>query len=328
MIIKHKLHTRINSIKEEPDGLDFYFNSQNTCVKFINFLQSIVPVTFKQSKQLMGADLKSNVYNFKFTYSVEIPPICRDDLVCLPSKVAQQMGNISPLVLCYKISNVMYFIDPFTLQMGDIADASRYWSIAFRAIASRNQLVEYVIIDIDIVQRKGKFALAEATVARSETMGTTSKSYFTLTHLGNILNVGDSVLGYDLENSNFNDADIVPMKGRVVRSEVMLVKKSYPRKNRPRHWKLANLEIDTGDIKEKKIKMRTAERHNEEFLRDIEEDPEMRSQINLYKSETALQADMDVEDEDLSDLPPILMEELIDKMDDLSLGAVNDEEDN
>jgi len=124
----------------------------------------------------------------------------------------------------------MYFMDPFTLQIGEIADPSRYWAHGFRPIGSRERLEEFVVLDIDIIQsnyQKGKYALAEATVVKAQTMGKSSKSYFTITHLGNVLNVGDSVYGYDLENANFNDSDIAPMKGRQVRSEIILVKKAF-----------------------------------------------------------------------------------------------------
>jgi len=321
------------SIKEESGGLDFYFNNQNSCVKFINFLQTIVPVTFKQSKQLVGADTKSNVYNYKFTYSVEIPPLCKDDLVCLPLKLANQLGNISPLVLCHKISNIIYFIDPFTLQVGEIADPTRYWAHSFRPISTRERLVEFVVLDIDIIgshgrHNNGKYALAEATVVKAQTMDKSSKSYITYTHLGNILNVGDSVYGYDLENANFNDADIAPMKSRQVRSEIILVKKAYPlrrQKTRQRHWKLAQLTIETGDGKSKKGRHVVEDRNYEEFLRDIEEDPELRSQLNLYKASEKDEMQTDATDLE-DDFPEVQMDELLDMIEDLKL-ETNDEED-
>jgi len=313
--------------------LDFFFHNQSSCVKFINFLQTIVPVTFKQSKQLIGADLKSNVYNYKFTYSVEIPPICKDDLVCLPLKLANQLGNISPLVLCHKISNVIYFMDPFTLQVGEIADPSRYWAHGFRPIGSRERLEEFVVLDIDIIRsnyQKGKYALAEATVVKAQTMGKSSKSYFTITHLGNILAVGDSVYGYDLENANFNDSDIAPMKGRQVRSEIILVKKAFAnrrKKIRQRHWKLSQLTIETGDGKEKKGHQVDQDRNYEEFLRDLEEDPEMRSQVNLYKVAEAPES-MHTEGTDIEDdFPDVGVDELLDMVDDLTLGGDTNEDD-
>jgi len=271
----------------------------------------------------MGADLKSNIYNFKFTYSIEIPPLCRDDLVCLPTKLAQHLGNIPPLVLCQKISSNIFFIDPFTLQIGEITEPSRYWKYGFKAIATRSSLVEYLIIDIDIIQYKGKYALAEATVAKADSMSKNSQSYFTVTHLGNILNVGDSALGYDLENSNFNDSDIVSLKGHVIRSEVILVKKLYRRKNRPRHWKLANLEIEAADNKDKKTKIRMSERDQEDFMREVEEDTDIRSQILLFKTGVPLPTESDMEDD--NELPPIPMEELTEMIDNLQIGGEEDE---
>jgi len=96
-------------------------------------------------------------------------------------------------------------------------------------------------------------------------------------------------------------------------------------KNRTRHWKLANLEIDTGEGKDKKSKIRTTERENEEFLRDLEEDTEMRSQITLFKTGAPpppVESDM----EDENELPPIPVDELTDMIDDLHLGGDEDEE--
>jgi len=319
MIIKHKAQSRILNIKEEPDGLDFYFHTQTACVKFINFLQSIVPVTFKQSKQLISADVKSNTYNYKFTYSIELPPICKDDLVCLPSKLANQLGNISPLVLCTKVSNILYFIDPFTAQVTEIPEPSRYWSYAFKSISTRDLLTEFIILDIDIIDRKpNKYALAEATVARADSMGTSDKTFFTVTHLGNILNIGDSVYGYDLENSNFNENDITALKGKTVRSEVILVKKHYERRKR-RYWKLAQLAIEEGEAKDRKGRQTSRDRNVDDFMNDLEEDPELRSQINLYKVDDLPETEESQMDD--NDLPAVAIDELQDLVEDLTLGV-------
>ena len=37
----------------------------------------------------MSHDANSNVYNYKYTYAVEIVPICKDDLLFLPARLAQ-----------------------------------------------------------------------------------------------------------------------------------------------------------------------------------------------------------------------------------------------
>lgn len=49
----------------------------------------------KGSEQLISNDTHSNTSNYKFTYSVEIVPICKDDLVVVPKPLAKSWGNIS-----------------------------------------------------------------------------------------------------------------------------------------------------------------------------------------------------------------------------------------
>lgn len=66
-------------------------------------LQAVVPCKFRHDKQLVSHDTHSASYNYKYTFSVEIVPICKDDLICLPPKIAQQHGQIGPLVLCTKV---------------------------------------------------------------------------------------------------------------------------------------------------------------------------------------------------------------------------------
>jgi hypothetical protein len=49
----------------------------------------------KSSEQLISSEKQSNTANYKFTYSVEIVPVCKDDLVCLHSSQAKAWGNIT-----------------------------------------------------------------------------------------------------------------------------------------------------------------------------------------------------------------------------------------
>ena len=37
----------------------------------------------------------SNVYDYRYTFMVDIVPLCTDDIVCLPKKVANTLGCIS-----------------------------------------------------------------------------------------------------------------------------------------------------------------------------------------------------------------------------------------
>ncbi|KAJ2022078.1 ribosome-binding protein, partial [Coemansia sp. S85] len=64
----------------------------------------------------------------------------------------------------------------------------------------------------------------------------------------------------------------------------------------------------------------------ETFLRDLEEDPELRQSINLYKDSSAVRrpvTDMDDEDED-EEAPEVPLEELLE---DLTIGGGDDYDD-
>ena len=107
----------------------------------------------KESKELISADIHTSSYNFKYTLSVEIAPVCREDLICLPKQFARSNGNISPLVICHKVSDALHFIDPLTLQTATLS-AQMFWRSPFRGIAGRGQLTLYVVIDVILLGPK------------------------------------------------------------------------------------------------------------------------------------------------------------------------------
>jgi hypothetical protein len=67
--------------------------------------------------------------------------------------------------------------------------------------------------------------------------------------------------------------------------DVILVKKSFSdrRRRRRRKWKL-NTVVQPTEQKKKDVEAAAADYEN--FLRDLEEDPELRSNINIYKDPT------------------------------------------
>ena len=65
VILKHDAHKNTVSIKAAPNGLDFFFAERSSALKFLDFVQSVVPSRTKNSKQLISADLKSNTFNYK-----------------------------------------------------------------------------------------------------------------------------------------------------------------------------------------------------------------------------------------------------------------------
>jgi nonsense-mediated mRNA decay protein 3 len=92
--------------------------------RMLDFLMAVVPARFKTSEQLVSHDLQSNVYNFKvaegsndvpcaahhrnkdaqllpfsrrsqYTFSVEIVPVCKEDVVCMSKSLANHFGGMS-----------------------------------------------------------------------------------------------------------------------------------------------------------------------------------------------------------------------------------------
>ena len=49
------------------------------------------------SQTLISHDVQNNSFNYKSTYSVEIVPVCKDEVVCLPKKLAQSLGNMGQI---------------------------------------------------------------------------------------------------------------------------------------------------------------------------------------------------------------------------------------
>ena len=111
----------------------------------------------KTSKKLIGTDDKSNIANYKYTNFVEICPLCKDDLLFLPSKTARNLGNISQLVLVKNITSLIHLIDPLSGQTAQMS-AEVYWRDPIRPIitAARSKFVRYMILGKEAVIVKQK----------------------------------------------------------------------------------------------------------------------------------------------------------------------------
>ncbi|RIB12914.1 NMD3 family-domain-containing protein [Gigaspora rosea] len=313
LILKHHAHKDTINIKEAKDGLDFFYAHKSHAVKMVEFLNAVVPIKTKSSERLISADIHNNTSNSKFSYSVEIVPICKDDLVCLPLKVARSLGNISPLVLCYRVGNSIHIMDPNTLAVSEIS-TSVYWRQPFNSLATTKNLVEYYVLDVEpLGPTRGKYILAEILVARSSDFGKNDITFYARSHLGGILSPGDNVMGYDLSSSNFNDFAFDSLNQNYL-PDVVLVKKSYPQKRRKnrRNWKLKSLAKE-----EEKLDLERMDQDYELFLRDLEEDSELRQNVNLYKANNNNAMDIDTtveENNDEDDFPEVKLEELLDEL--------------
>jgi len=130
-----------------------------------------------------------------------------------------------------------------------------------------------------------------------ESSGVTNQIFHTRTHLGSTLQPGDTALGYFLTNANYNSESFADLPLSRI-PDIILVKKTYPnrrKKFKVRNWRLRSVAKEAGEEgdtsgargaigrmggrDQKKVK-----EDYEIFLRDLEEDPELRSGINLYKA--------------------------------------------
>lgn len=332
LILKHAAHRDTINIKEVHEGIDFFFGQRNHAEKFVDFLSSLIPVKSKKSQELISQDVHTSTKSYKFSFSVEIVPICKDDLVALPIKLAKSIGNISPLVLCYRIGTAVNLLDPNTLQIADIP-APIFWRSPFRTpIADVTDLVEFIVMDIEpLGPVKGRWMLSDCTVARSSDLGVNDTTYLCRTHLGNVLHPGDSVMGYMMTGTQFNN----PMFELIEESkqyastipDVVLVKKSYPRRRKAagqskRNWKVKRMGREESEMLPRKQDQERLERDFEMFLRDVEEDPELRAGLSLYKNpKQAEEMSMDgesVNSDDERELA-IPMEQLLDEFEEMGL---------
>ena len=168
-------------------------------------------------------------------------------------------------------------------------------------------MVEFLVLDIETTgntahgphgQVQTKFLSADVQVSpmNATSFGEADAVYHARTHLGHILQPGDTVMGYHLRTANFNSAewDTLPPERM---PDVVLVKKSYPERKRrsKRNWKLKSIAKEAEDPSVEGAVGRGAlgrrggldsqrvERDYELFLRELEEDKEMRQTVNLYR---------------------------------------------
>eukprot|EP01088_Endostelium_zonatum_P015469 TRINITY_DN3805_c0_g1_i1.p1 TRINITY_DN3805_c0_g1~~TRINITY_DN3805_c0_g1_i1.p1 ORF type:complete len:510 (-),score=120.12 TRINITY_DN3805_c0_g1_i1:25-1554(-) len=328
LILKHSAHLQTIKIADQPDGLDFFFSHRTHASKFVDFLQSCVPIRYKTSEKLISHDTHTNQYNYNYSFSVEISPVCREDLVSLPKVFLSSFNNLaSPFTLCTKISNQIFILDPTTLQTCEIP-AANYWANPFKAAASSRQLIEYVIIDITpLGPTKGKYVLSECIVAREKDFGRNEKQFYTRTHLGALLGVGDVALGYDIESLNW-EGETGKKGGKSQQGkggvEVVLVKKKFGVAKGERLWKVKTLEKETiGDARGRRAGK--DEKDFAQFQRELEEDEEYRQGLLLYKVDGADEiAKRKKNNNPGEEVKEIGLNELIDDFDDL--GVEDDEE--
>lgn len=147
---------------------------------------------------------------------------------------------------------------------------------------------------------KQKFKLVQVEVARASDFGVNNRTFIINTHLGEYLNYNDTVLGFDLEGLAMIELEDFERNSSRQFPPVVLVKKTYPKhRNRQKNriWKLKNLnkvEIDENNmwagknVSKNKNRKEVVDQDMQIFMQDVEEEPELRNQINLYRDDDVI----------------------------------------
>jgi len=233
LLLKDKAAIGVMDVRPIASGIDFYFANKVQGLKFSDFVMSVVPARRKESKQLQGSDLQNNKSAFRFNICVEVVPVCRDDCVILPIKLQQSLfGGGTAVAICTKLQNTVTLTNPFTGESANLHE-SKYWANQFTAVATSREMIEFLVIDVFPLDYSANDAtsIREVEVARMGDLESNDERFILISHLGGLMQPGDSVLGYDFANHNINDEKLKPLKGRELPPVILVKKKPVEKAN-------------------------------------------------------------------------------------------------
>jgi len=257
----------------------------------------MVPYKQKDSKELVSHDIHTGVADYKYTTIIEMPRVCKDDLIILPVALAKELGGVNSLGVCYKISLQVHCYDPVTLRCYQI-NPKQYFAYEedIVIIAFRGQETKFMIQDIQEDRHKASklnttFSNIQNRFAHVECQREDGTILTSQTHLGHILKHGDSVVGFDVRSVNCTE-DLESLKNQKSLPDCILIRKFYDEKHKKKRlWKLNRLDIKENDCGGKRKKLETKKKMDlEEFEAEIEQNKEYRKNMNLFRDEEAIKA--------------------------------------
>lgn len=274
VILKRFSKMEFFAIREESEGIDFFFNTKSQAQKFVDFLRSMVPGKLNESTKLVSHDASNSTANQKTAFSYDIPPICKDDIIMLPPKTQAAVGGIGPLCLVTAVTNTFKIIDPQTGRSAYL-NQQKYYASPFTALMSLKDAKEMQIVDVEYsYDSEGVADLCDCEVLNDNGEVVSCHS-----HLGKIVHPGDNVLAYDIVHSQHHASSLGIKKYRF--PDVVLVKRIYESRKhrRDRPWKLERLITDPVNVEREEADL-------EEFMNNIEDDPELRKEVAVYRNDS------------------------------------------
>ena len=235
VILRTRADSACMAVRDVHGGLDFYFGGRAAATRFVEFVEGAVPARHRSDKQLVSHNIHTTTYRYKYTFSLEIAPICKDDLVCLPAKLATSLGGLGPICLVTRVTAGVTLTDPASLREA-VVDAQVFWRSPFRPMMGGRALVEYTILDAEPAGPATKrWALADVQCCRTADLGRPDRILHTRTHLGAVLRPGDTALGYDTGGAALAEPDLDAALARgLTLPDVVLVRKSFEEARRRR----------------------------------------------------------------------------------------------
>jgi len=352
LILKHDAVDKILQVTQCREGFDFFFASKSHCNAFANFVQSHFPCTNKEARQLVTHDAKSNTFKFKYTSLLDLCTVCKDDLVYFTPKLRSQNGGIGSLLLARKVSTGITLVDPTTLQSCFVAKV-KYYENPFYPVCTRRHLTEFVVLDVEVERTEESkitpqkrvgvtkhLQMCQIELARIGDFGVNDDRITVRSHLGKHLHAGEHVLGYDIRTINASGIDDEVLQQ--ASASIILVRKKYKatqkRRIERRKWKLKRMQVEND---EGLVRVKDTAKDEQDFFDfqdDIEEDPELRREVNLYKDPARVcasrenkeneenmdeESNEEEEESDSDDVPEVPLAELLEG---LNLDDENDEE--
>ncbi|VDN12566.1 unnamed protein product [Dibothriocephalus latus] len=116
ILLRKNLQKHYSNVKQVKGGLDFFFATRSKAAAFVEFVSKIIPCRSQTSQQLKSHDVHNNTFNYKFTFCLEVVPVCKEDIVCLPKAFAHRLGFTNQLMIVTKVTKNIRLLDPITCQ--------------------------------------------------------------------------------------------------------------------------------------------------------------------------------------------------------------------
>ena len=329
MILTKHPTIRSNILRAETvrQGFDFYFLSLRHAQQFTNFLSKTMAMKVTAStKKLISSDPKNNTANVKHTTICELVPLCRYDLVligCDTNKKARKIiwncfGNntrnirfalVMKVSKCIRFLDVSYHNGVLNNGINDLyvdLHSDNYWKCDrfLKVICSQRSWIPFIVLNIEPLmehtRNDDKNELIEVEVARESDFGRNDVTFRCISHLGYLLNVGDTALGYDLTTMVLPSDDGTFYQSNFDLPDVILLKKGKSVNNDGKKHRTSRNDIEkpmTRKEKRKKKKDRKKQssldddimgedegilQEEKEFQLELEEDSDLENEVHDY----------------------------------------------